>query len=1704
MRFLSKILIILAGFFILPVVIQAYSPDTTHRALTQETVDFHNNLYPDRPITERQKYWIMEGSKNEDQWPRWWFHFYDPVNDFAFNGENLGSISPQVFKSFSKLAISSDDPEPAVRWALDSRLQNRYTRYGGDRSWSRAKQYFLEGNEKQAFITLGHILHLLQDMGVPDHTRNDPHPPLNESSGFFAEKFGEAIGEDGSPYESYSKRFSPENIKDNFNIVRRLLDKNALPVNFKSPESYLSLVANYSNKYFFSKDTLLSDDYNSPKIVKEDENFGYSRDENGDLFESVKVETVPSFETDISKVYDLGNEDKYYSILNNYFDRLSQKNVLNGAGLINLFHEQVRQQEDESRNKVVDYNFDNIPGSESFNKSFSLTGEISKITNKTKSFFGNVGSLVSDTFKSQSEPEFVAEIDITEDESEEETSFDTDSVDNEDNVSVSCSYDLDDSSLQEDILINEVAWMGDGESYRNEWIELKNMSESSIDLEGYKVIDESRQINIDLPAENLEPGDFYLLSRNSNVEDFDIQYSGSLSNSEETLGLFNSNCSLLDKVEASPDWPAGDNSTKQTMERVNKNSWRTSNASGGTPGFEEQIVVQEVNPVVSINKDILYKGEIINESGQGFSPESRVELNFVLPDGRLVTDTMVAGIEGSFLKPYRMPGNAMFGEYEFYAIDVLTGEKSNTVSYTVKRRIENESNFNEEKDSVDSLESESPSNNRDNNGEKSKQSDNNSESKKSNTPDNSYVDNDSKDKNGGEEKKEYQECRYSDGTYPYHNGLVINEVAWMGSENSHADEWIEIKNTSNSHINMDGYQIMDKANQMHVIFKDRIVSPGEYILLERTNDNSVPDSQADIIFNGSIGNNSEGLKLHDNNCGLVDFVEANPDWPAGKNLSSEKYTMVRSNDLSWYNSQFSEGTAGSRNRFATTNNNEQSNGNESNNDDSNTDNSQTNNNDSNNDQNTGIDQDTDTTDGTSEFKDQVLISEIMPGAGTGVSDQEFIELYNPTNSNVDITDWSLEKKVSSDSSTVQVLVDSFGTDLIEEDQYFLIASEEYKGLLADQVYSSGNRLAYEDDVVILKDSEGKIVDQVGYLSSPRGSSFERHAVVEGSCVIPDGENEYKGNGCTVEQNFIIRDNPVPQNSNSLPEPRTGPATSGDKFSAVYNPNSLNVEFNWSPYADFEGSFDGFTYEIKDVSSASTSIIYSSSSAWHNEKLEEIGRDYSFKFKAVDSNGMESDISTSTISAPSLVEDINFYEDTSLNGGDNYLIDLKFGSYPFVPDIYKGGDQDSWKALIFYLNSPAKKQIDLKSDDNWIPSDTTEIIPVVYTNCSGSKASRHSLILPDNKDRCSPTGGGLNVASFNLDNLMEDKLINLKTSFTKDEISLTSDDYLSVAYYSFYKSGRGSQDFKLAAVDTTKFNFNEQGDVTKSPVMATSSVSTSLDKDSSFLTVSWDSATDIDSKDSSLNYDINFSPQSGLDGDLWRTVSSTLSYEKQTAPGDEFLIGVRAQDEFGNYSNIATTTWEYPPTQFYISQEFSDGWSDKWGFVKHSTTESDAASLQSFVPDQDFSFNKVSVKVWQEEVEMDGSSAQPTNLRMAVYPDTGSSTPDFSNKIVETNLGAKITPTKGDSVNFSFDEDINVNSELKYWLVLDIQSTHRDSWFDGRWHNAIATGGSVYDKGEGGKGFGKGKNDDSLCSTNCSYSGNYSSGSADWWFKIGRE
>jgi len=192
------------------------------------------------------------------------------------------------------------------------------------------------------------------------------------------------------------------------------------------------------------------------------------------------------------------------------------------------------------------------------------------------------------------------------------------------------------------IVINEIAWMGqkvenvDPKNYwRYEWLELYNNTTKEVSLENWR-LELSRQ-NLDwslLLSGKISPNSYFLVVASDKISPvFDLNYQnlgGKFNNQGQQVVLKDSLNNIIDVVDCftSEKWFAGDNNSKQTMERKNPfisdseaSNWQTSASPGGTPKLEnsqaqEIIVKQEENiksPEITQPEISFPSGVVINE-----------------------------------------------------------------------------------------------------------------------------------------------------------------------------------------------------------------------------------------------------------------------------------------------------------------------------------------------------------------------------------------------------------------------------------------------------------------------------------------------------------------------------------------------------------------------------------------------------------------------------------------------------------------------------------------------------------------------------------------------------------------------------------------------------------------------------------------------------------------------------------------------------------------------------------------------------------------------------------------------------------------------------------------------------------------------------------------------------------------------------------
>lgn len=123
--------------------------------------------------------------------------------------------------------------------------------------------------------------------------------------------------------------------------------------------------------------------------------------------------------------------------------------------------------------------------------------------------------------------------------------------------------------LENEVAINEIAWMGTQANPNHQWVELYNNTEGEINLSGWKLIVKD---NFEIALTGKIPGQgFYLLENNEGAtsEVANQIYSGSLVGTGGVLELYDQFDNLVDRVYCSNRWFAGDKDSYTSMERIN-------------------------------------------------------------------------------------------------------------------------------------------------------------------------------------------------------------------------------------------------------------------------------------------------------------------------------------------------------------------------------------------------------------------------------------------------------------------------------------------------------------------------------------------------------------------------------------------------------------------------------------------------------------------------------------------------------------------------------------------------------------------------------------------------------------------------------------------------------------------------------------------------------------------------------------------------------------------------------------------------------------------------------------------------------------------------------------------------------------------------------------------------------------------------------
>lgn len=479
-----------------------------------------------------------------------------------------------------------------------------------------------------------------------------------------------------------------------------------------------------------------------------------------------------------------------------------------------------------------------------------------------------------------------------------------------------------------DVLINEVAWSGTQADASDEWIELYNPGVAAIDLTGWSLSASDGTPTINLMG-TIPAGGYFLLERTADTTISDIPadqvYTGALNDAGETLQLFDQTSNLIDTAnQDGGGWPAGTSGAggRRSMERAgvfpdSDAGWSTNdgvtrngsdagaNPLNGTPKQPNSSLAPYAPQMVVISEIAWYgtRASAFDEWVELYNPGSTAiilagwKLEAADGDPSISLSGSIAG-NGYYLLE-RSDGRVTdVAENLVYAGGLLSDTGETLFLLAPDRSVIDTANAYggawpagggaefaamERIKSGGVIEPDSPF---------------------------AWMTNEGVLKNGqdaagndiygtpGQENWAFSVLPTPSPTATHSPTpvgaltLLINEVAWAGTLASAEDEWIELYNPGGTDIDLTGWVLSSSDGSPDIPLSGTVLA-GDYFLMERTDEDTLADIQADLIYSGSLSNSGETLRLYSAANDLIDTANSNGGaWPAGN--ASAYASMQRS------------------------------------------------------------------------------------------------------------------------------------------------------------------------------------------------------------------------------------------------------------------------------------------------------------------------------------------------------------------------------------------------------------------------------------------------------------------------------------------------------------------------------------------------------------------------------------------------------------------------------------------------------------------------------------------------------------------------------------------------------------------------------------------------------------------------------------------
>lgn len=121
--------------------------------------------------------------------------------------------------------------------------------------------------------------------------------------------------------------------------------------------------------------------------------------------------------------------------------------------------------------------------------------------------------------------------------------------------------------------------------------------------------------------------------------------------------------------------------------------------------------------------------------------------------------------------------------------------------------------------------------------------------------------------------------------------VLTNEIAWMGTNVSSNNEWLELFNNGSTSVSVNGWVLGDGASL--VIPLSGTIGAWAYVVLERTDDSTVPGMTAFLTYTGALSNDGRTLTLYRADGGIEDQVVGGTGWKNIGGDNTTKFTAQR-------------------------------------------------------------------------------------------------------------------------------------------------------------------------------------------------------------------------------------------------------------------------------------------------------------------------------------------------------------------------------------------------------------------------------------------------------------------------------------------------------------------------------------------------------------------------------------------------------------------------------------------------------------------------------------------------------------------------------------------------------------------------------------------------------------------------------------------